>query len=227
MTLHSTFEMDLHSKHLQRAMAVRHPNIAFPLPFAQLPNLPRGHLPMRLPFPLPLHLPLFNPLPPTPAMLAMASRESLEKPVTSFSISDILNGTIGRRKSHKSSGSDDDTPAAKRRRDDISDDDVTAAETRFNVRSAKDLLESRANDVITHRLRRSVTPNDDDDVTQGNDATEEIDVCDETPTRSSDAAKSSPLDALFKMTSKTFESVGAGGILNVGKLKTHVCTKIK
>ena len=221
MTLHSRMNMDFSNKkqqsqHIQ--LPLRPPNFPYPLPFAQVPNLPTlPHMPLRLPFALPLHLPLFHPLPPAPVTSAMTSNEEKGKPVTSFSISDILNGTIGRQKLQRSS-SLEYSPAPKRRRE----NDVPAAcEARLRHRPIRD---NNEHDVSDERLRHSATPNEEDDDVRcdvAHDVGEEIEICDDTTSfaRKNETAKSSPLDALFKMTSKTFESVGSTGILNIGKLQ--------
>ena len=175
MTLHSV--MELYNRHHAPGAIVRSPVF-----------LPHAHtLPHHLQARLPLPLALLNQM---PRHVERNKTQSPEKPTSSFSIADILNGTIGRKSSA----------------------DGAAPQKRRKVQQDTNDLQKvmRPWDDCGSRSSRSCSPVD---TSTADD--EEIDVGDEKP-KPQGKNKNSPLDALFKMTNKTFEGLDSSGLLGAG-----------
>ena len=186
MTLQSA--MELYSRY-QPAAAPAGIVIRTPVFLPQSHAAPHQHhhyLQARIPLPLALMSQL-------PRRNSMA--QSPEKATSSFSIADILNGTIGRKatgnaqnKRHHAQPEVGDNQKVIRPWDDC------GSRSSRSSRSSSPIDTSTADD-------------------------EEIDVGDEKP-KQQGKNKNSPLDALFKMTSKTFEGLDASGLLGPGIYRT-------
>lgn len=142
---------------------------------------------------------------------------SPEKPSSSFSIADILNGTTKRNQSKNtdtSTTTQTTTPASS-----------NTSPSQDNVCIKRGVVRPWDHDTSCSRSggsrsSRSCSPAWDD-TTGGEvgDDDEEIDVGEEKPrtvTSQGGKSKNSPLDALFQMTSKTFEGLDSAGLLNAG-----------